>query len=87
MCMTDSFCCTVEMNTTLYSNYTPIKVNNKKKIYNIVIHHEDLITFLLFTPKFISAKGSNYPEFECLISIWNLDSIYLIEHVYVHMCM
>ena len=51
-----------------------------------MIHHEDLIIFLLFTPKFISAKGSNYPEFECLISILNLDSIYLIEHVYVHMC-
>ena len=29
-CMADSFCCTVETNTTLQSNYTPIKINFKK---------------------------------------------------------
>ena len=27
----DSLCCTVETNTTLYSNRTPIKINLKKK--------------------------------------------------------
>ena len=26
----DSLCCTAETNTTLYSNYTPIKINLKK---------------------------------------------------------
>ena len=29
ICMADSFCCTVETNTTLQSNYTPIKINFK----------------------------------------------------------
>ena len=29
ICIADSFCCTVEANTTLPSNYTPIKVNEK----------------------------------------------------------
>ena len=27
MCMADSFCCAVEVNTTLESNHTPIKIN------------------------------------------------------------
>ena len=30
MCMADSLCCTLETNTTLQSNYTPIKINLKK---------------------------------------------------------
>ena len=29
--MADSFCCTVETNTTLQSNYSPIKIKNKIK--------------------------------------------------------
>ena len=29
ICMTDSFCYTVEMNTALSSNYTLIKINQK----------------------------------------------------------
>ena len=31
ICMADSFCCTVETNTTWWSNYTPIKIDWKKK--------------------------------------------------------
>ena len=27
--ITDSLCCTAETNTTLYTNYTPIKILNK----------------------------------------------------------
>ena len=30
ICMADSFCCTGETNTTLQSNYPPIKINLKK---------------------------------------------------------
>ena len=30
ICMADSFCCTAETNTTLQSNYTPVKINFKK---------------------------------------------------------
>ena len=29
--ITDAFCCTPEANTTLQSNYTPIKCNERKK--------------------------------------------------------
>ena len=29
--ITDSLCCTVETNTTLQSNYIPIKINLKKR--------------------------------------------------------
>ena len=29
ICITDSLCCTAETNTTLYTNYTPIKILNK----------------------------------------------------------
>ena len=34
----DSLCCTAEINTTLYSNYTPIKIlkNFKKRIKTII---------------------------------------------------
>ena len=32
ICMADSFCCTVESNTTLYSNCTPLKLIKKYKI-------------------------------------------------------
>ena len=28
----DSLCCTTETNTTLYSNYTPIKIKKKKNL-------------------------------------------------------
>ena len=31
ICVTDSLCCTAETNTTLYINYTPIKIKKKKK--------------------------------------------------------
>ena len=30
ICMTDSLCCTLEINTALQINYTPIKLNFKK---------------------------------------------------------
>ena len=29
-CMTDSLCCTPETNTTVYINYTPLKLNLKE---------------------------------------------------------
>ena len=29
--LTDSSCCTVEINTVLWNNYTPIKINLKRK--------------------------------------------------------
>ena len=32
ICVADSFCCTVEAQTMLQSNYTPIKINLKFKI-------------------------------------------------------
>ena len=32
ICVADSFCCTVETNTTLKRNYSPIKINLKFKI-------------------------------------------------------
>ena len=30
ICMADSFCCAVETDRTLLSNYTPIKINLKR---------------------------------------------------------
>ena len=32
ICIADSLCCTAETKTTLYINYTPIKINFKNKI-------------------------------------------------------
>ena len=32
MCITDSLCCTLETNTTLYINYTPREKKRKKGI-------------------------------------------------------
>ena len=29
--LTDSSCCTVEIDTVLWNNYTPIKINLKRK--------------------------------------------------------
>ena len=34
ICIADSLCCTVETNTTLQSNYTPIKVKINKNAKN-----------------------------------------------------
>ena len=31
ICITDSLCCEVETNTSLWGNYTPIKMFKKKK--------------------------------------------------------
>ena len=31
VCITDSLCCTAQTNTALQINYTPIKINLKKK--------------------------------------------------------
>ena len=45
ICIADSLCCTAETNTALLSNYTPIKINLKKRnmcIHNIIVqirHH------------------------------------------------
>ena len=36
MCVADSFCCTVETNTTLESNYTPIDINIRKRERNMM---------------------------------------------------
>ena len=38
ICITDSFCCTPETNTTLSVNYTPIKFNLKKTQWVITSH-------------------------------------------------
>ena len=32
LCITESYCCTPEINTTLLINYTPIHIFNEKKI-------------------------------------------------------
>ena len=34
ICATDSLCCTPETNTTQYTNYTPVKVENKNTVIN-----------------------------------------------------
>jgi len=31
MCLTESFCCTAEINTTLYTNYISIKLKQEEK--------------------------------------------------------
>ena len=48
ICITDSLCCISETNTTLSINYTPIKINLKRKRKDIILGEkmrEEMIYF------------------------------------------
>ena len=58
-CMADSFCCTVETNTTLQSNYPPIKINLKKEV-EIKAKYVYYTTVLFYTHNFLRHCNANF---------------------------
>ena len=56
ICIADSLCCTAETKTTLYINYTPIKINFKKR--------KKIRHVLICTLQFLTDKGQQLIECE-----------------------
>ena len=66
--ITDSLCCTPEMNTTLYINYTPTKTKKEKRCIEPIVHLHvcNVICQLYLNKDGKNFNKINFKSYKCL---------------------